>query len=144
MATTQQLPLAEGLFTHPGEPRLMASRCRDCQVHTFPRQDGCPRCSGTAMEDVLLPATGTLWTWTTQAFRPKTPPYQGPEGDEDFQPFCLGYVEFPGQVKVEGRLVDVEPDRLEIGQSMDVVAVPFRHDGDTEVLMYAFRPSTSA
>jgi uncharacterized OB-fold protein len=144
VSPSQQVPLAEGLFTVSGQPQLMASRCRDCGVHTFPRQDGCPRCSGTTMEDVLLPPAGKLWTWTTQGFRPKTPPYLGPEGDDDFTPFLLGYVEFPGQLKVEGRLVGVDPDQVRIGQSMDVVLVPFREDGDSEVVTFAFRPSDGA
>jgi len=140
MATVQQVPLAEGLFSFPDDPHLLGSRCSQCGVHTFPRQEDCPRCSATAMEPVELATTGTLWTWTTQAFRPKTPPYLGPESDADFSPYLIGYVELPGQVKVEGRLVETTADQLTIGQQMELAIVPFRQDGDTEVVTFAFRP----
>ena len=38
---------------------------------------------------------------TTQGFEPKSPPYV-PDGE--FAPFAVGYVEFPGFLRVEGRL----------------------------------------
>jgi uncharacterized OB-fold protein len=92
------------------------------------------------MEETLLASRGTLWTWTTQGFRPKSPPYGGPETEETFTPFLLGYVELPGQLKVETRLVDVEIEQLRLGLAMELVIVPFRREGDTEVVAFAFRP----
>ncbi len=141
MSTLEQVPIAEGLFTWPAEqPQLIGSRCSSCGAHTFPRQKGCPRCSRTEMEETLLASRGTLWTWTTQGFRPKSPPYGGPETEETFTPFLLGYVELPGQLKVETRLVDVEIEQLRLGLAMELVIVPFRREGDTEVVAFAFRP----
>jgi len=81
----------------------------------------------------LLPPRGTLWTWTTQGFEPK-PPFI-PDGDGEFEPYAVGYVEFPGYLRVEGRLTEAEPDRLRIGMPMRVVAVP-RGEG----VGYAFAP----
>jgi uncharacterized OB-fold protein len=92
------------------------------------------------MQEVLLASRGTLWTWTSQAFRPKTPPYGGPEDEESYTPFLLGYVELPDQLRVETRLVDVELEQLRPGMEMELVIVPFRRDGDTEVMSFAFRP----
>jgi uncharacterized OB-fold protein len=92
------------------------------------------------MEETLLASRGTLWTWTTQGFRPKTPPYGGPETEETFTPFLLGYVELPGQLKVETRLVDVEFEQLRLGLEMELAIVPFRRDGGTEIVTFAFRP----
>jgi len=141
MSTLVQVPIAEGLFTWPSEqPQLIGSRCTSCGAHTFPHQQGCPRCSSTEMEETLLASRGTLWTWTTQGFRPKTPPYGGPETEESFTPFLLGYVELPGQLKVEARLVDVEFEQLRLGLAMELAIVPFRRDGDTEIVTFAFRP----
>ena len=55
------VPIAEGVFTWPSDdPQLIGSRCADCSATTFPRQSVCPRCSGTAMSDLLLPRRGTL------------------------------------------------------------------------------------
>jgi uncharacterized OB-fold protein len=141
--TTTQVPIAEGIFTWPepaGGAQLIGSRCRRCGTITFPRQHGCPNCTAEEMEDTLLARRGTLWTWTTQGFLPKEP-YRGPETEDDYQPFTLGYVELPGEVKVETRLTEPDPDRLAIGMEMELVLVPFRRDADgTEVMTFAFRP----
>jgi uncharacterized OB-fold protein len=136
-----QVPVAEGVFTWPAdEPELIGSRCTACAMVTFPVQDSCPRCASTAMEEQRLARRGRLWAWTIQDFPPPSPPYTGPSG-ADFVPFGVGYVELPGEVKVETRLTEADPDRLAIGMEMELVVVPFRTDDDgTEVMTFAFRP----
>jgi uncharacterized OB-fold protein len=135
-----KVPVAEGVFTWPAdEPQLIGSRCADCGMVTFPAQDSCPRCASTAMEEELLARRGRLWAWTTQEF-PPPPPYAGPRGDE-FVPFGVGYVELPGEVKVETRLTERDPEALANGMEMELVIVPFRTDDDgNEVVTFAFRP----
>ena len=87
----------------------------------------------------MLARRGTLWAWTTQSF-PPPPPYAGPTG-ADFVPFGVGYVELPGEVKVESRLSECDPERLANGMEMELVIVPFRTDDDgNEVVTFAFRP----
>lgn len=97
------------------------------------------------MEERLLARTGTLWSFTVQGFRPKSPPYAGPD---EFQPFGVGYVELPGQVIVESVLTVDDPEVLDIGMPMELVVVPFppdRLDGGTgDVVTFAFRPGTDA
>ena len=66
------------------------------------------------MAEHLLARRGRLWAWTTQDFPPPSPPYAGPTGD-DFVPFGVGYVELPGEVKVETRLTEADPDVLAHG-----------------------------
>jgi uncharacterized OB-fold protein len=134
----------EGLFTWPDEnPRLLGSRCRDCETRVFPSQGSCPRCTGTDVEVVPLERRGTLWSWTIQGFPPKTPPYRGPADPSGFQPFGVGYVELPGQVRVEARLTVADPDQLRIGMEMELAIVPFAVDGEgRELLTFAFRPSS--
>ena len=84
-------------------------------------------------------ARGRLWAWTTQDFPPPSPPYAGPTG-KDFVPFAVGYVELPGEVKVETRLTETDPAVLEIGMEMELALVPFRtnDDGD-EVVTFRVR-----
>ena len=56
-------------------------------------------------------------------------------------PFGVGYVELPGEVKVETRLTESDPDVLALGMEMELVVVPFRTDDDgNEVVTFAFRP----
>jgi uncharacterized OB-fold protein len=95
------------------------------------------------MDEVLLPRRGTLWTFTTQEFLPKNPPYAGTETAEEFRPYGVGYVELPGEVKVEARLTTADIDALQIGMEMELVVVPFTRNPDgAEILTYAFRPVT--
>lgn len=132
----------DSLFTDiPDGVALVGSRCADCGAHTFPRQSGCPRCTGASMQDVPLSRTGTLWSFTVQGFRPKQP-YAGPR---EFEPYGVGYVELPGQVIVEARLTENDPDRLRIGMPMVLELVPFRiDDAGTPVLTFAFAPTREA
>jgi uncharacterized OB-fold protein len=136
-----QVPVAEGIFVGPSDaPQLIGSRCAACAIVTFPAQDSCPRCASTEMDEHLLARRGRLWAWTTQDFPPPSPPYTGPTG-VDFAPFGVGYVELPGEVKVETRLTESDPDLLTTGMEMELVLVPFRTDDDgNEVVTFAFRP----
>jgi uncharacterized protein len=115
-----------------GIARLVAGVCADCGNVTFPFRARCPACGSSAVSETLLPERGTLWTWTTQGFEPKSPPYV-PNGE--FAPFAVGYVEFPGFLRVEGRLTESDPERLRIGMPMRVVR--FEHAG---IASYAFAP----
>jgi uncharacterized OB-fold protein len=134
-------PVAERIFTWPAEePQLIGSRCTACGIVTFPMQESCPRCAATGMADKLLARRGRLWAWTTQHFPPPSPPYAGPTGDA-FEPYGVGYVELPGEVKVETRLTEADPDALTAGMEMELVLVPFRTDDEgNEVMTFAFRP----
>jgi uncharacterized OB-fold protein len=130
--TARQVPVTEGLFTWPSdEPRLIASE-RD-GVISFPAQPGDP--------ERLLGTRGTLWAFTTQQFRPPSPPYDGNDTAETFEPYALGYVELPGELLIQARFTENDPAKLIIGQEMELRIVPYttREDG-TEVLTYAFAP----
>ena len=136
-----QVPIAEGLFTWPAdEPQLIGSRCTACGIVTFPAQESCPRCPSTDMTTEPLPRRGRLWAWTTQEFPPPSPPYAGPTG-ADFVPFGVGFVELPGELRVEARLTESDPDSLKVGMEMELALVPFRTDADgNEIVTFAFRP----
>lgn len=137
-----QIPIAEHLFTWPAdEPQLIGSRCNDCATVTFPSQASCPKCTSQSVTDTLLPRRGTLWTYTTQEFLPKNPPYAGTESPEDFTPYGVGYVELPDHVMVESRLTENDPAWLQIGMEMELVITPFRVNGaGDEVMSFAFAP----
>ena len=145
MTGSRQIPVAEGLFTWPsGDPRLIGARCADCGLVGFPAGPACQRCGGTEVTETLLSDRGTLWTFTTQNFRPPSPPYDGAGTAGTFQPYALGYVELP-EVMVEARLTEPDPARLAIGQQMRLAIVPYsvRADG-TEVMTFAFAPAKEA
>jgi uncharacterized OB-fold protein len=137
--------VAEGLFTWPSsEPRLIGAQCADCGLIGFPAGLSCQRCGGTDATARLLSDRGTLWTFTTQDFRPPSPPYDGADTAATFRPYALGYVELPGEVMVEARLTEHDPERLSIGAPMRLAIVPYSvlPDG-TEVMTFAFAPVSS-
>ena len=142
MAAAKQIPIAPGLFSWPSnDPRLLGSQCAACGVVTFPTQQSCPACSGQDVETIELARRGTLWTWTIQGFPPNRPPYIGPETAENFKPFGVGYVELPGQVRVESRLKCKDVSKLKIGMEMELVVEKYVvDDAGREVMAYFFKP----
>lgn len=141
-------PIADDLFCETDDGvHLIGGRCGDCQRVTFPARSRCGRCYGSAIERELLPRRGAVWTWTTQSFLPKAP-YIGPETDEDFTGFVVGYVELPGACRVQARFdvpAEEAAQRVAIGTEMESVAIEFTKDADGRpVHVYAFRPVNSA
>ncbi len=134
-----QVPFAPDVFTWPAdEPQLIGARCGACAAVAFPAPPSCPRCGALGMEEHLLPREGTLWTFTTQDFLPKEP-YASGETAETFTPYGVGLVQLGDEVRVEGRLTESDPEKLEIGMGMRLAIVPFRVEADgTEVMTYAF------
>ncbi len=124
-----------------GKPVLKGVRCKSCGNHVFPVQNGCPKCAEDDMEPVNLGNKGKLWAWTIQGFPPKAPPYIGETDPAKFKPYGVGYVELPGEVKVEARLTESDPAMLEAGMEMELVVDPLAIDenGD-EVVTFAFSP----
>ena len=57
----------------------------------------------------------------------------------------MGYIELPAGVRVEARLTENEPQRLEIGMEMELVIEPFgRDEAGRTLLTFAFRPAASS
>lgn len=135
-----QKALAPEISTWPDEdPALIGSECGNCGATVFPAQEHCPKCSKAEMSDVPLPRRGTLVAWTTQGFPPGAP-YAGPTG-KDFVPFGVGLVQLDDVVRVEGRLTENDPAKLQFGMEVELVMVPFAVDVDgDEVVTFAFRP----
>jgi uncharacterized OB-fold protein len=137
-----QKAIAE-VFTWPSEtPQLIASRCDDCAATTFPVQDRCPRCGTSTMSELLLPRRGTLVSWTTQAYPPVVP-YAGDETGKNFEPFGVGLVQLDDVVRVEARLTESDPAKLDFDMEVELQIVPFYVDADgTEIMTFAFAPVT--
>jgi uncharacterized protein len=137
-----QVPVTDGVFVQTSAgPRLLGSKCTDCGNHMFPVQGGCPKCTGSSTETVELSPRGSLWTFTVQGFPPKSPPYLGNDDPATFEAFGVGYVELPGQVKVEARLTESDPAKLKIGMEMELVLVPLKKNAEgNDIVTFAFQP----
>jgi uncharacterized OB-fold protein len=49
-------------------------------------------------------------------------------------------VQLGDEIRVEGRLTESDPAKLEIGMEVQLVVVPFKEDGEDTVVTYAFEP----
>lgn len=123
--------IAEGLFADEEPPRLIGGRNRQSGRIVFP----CP--ASSLFEPIRLGRTGTLWSWTVQRYRPKSPPYAGPEA---FEPWALGYVELPGETIVEARIVDVDVADITIGMELELTAIALDPSTAPPRIIPAFRP----
>ncbi|WP_373488587.1 Zn-ribbon domain-containing OB-fold protein [Blastomonas sp.] len=124
------VPVADGLWTDEAAPRLIGGRNRGTGEIVFPMPGGD---AALQFDPLPLSRTGSLWSWTSQDFRPKSPPYAGPE---EFAPYLVGYVELPGEVIVETRIVDATLASLSLGMMMELVITEFVKGRTT----FAFRP----
>lgn len=86
---------------------------------------------------VELNTRGELWSFTVQRFRPKSPPYAGPEV---FVPFIVGYVKLAGQLMLESRIVNIEPEAVAIGMQLELTWVPLDPADENSALVHAFQP----
>lgn len=126
----------ETLFSSTDPVVLRGSSCQACGAHVFPALGSCPMCTGTQVQEVALPTTGTVWSWTTQRFEPKAP-YR----TDGFTPFSIGYIDL-GPVIVEGWLIGRtewtigDPVRLTLAHA-------WTQDGES-VSTYAFESAESA
>ena len=109
--------IAENLFTAGPNPHLIGGRDRASGrvVFPFPGDE-------TRFEAIELPSEGIIWTWSVQRFRPKSPPYIGPDA---FEPFGIAYVQLGDQVIVETRLTGFAFDQLRVGMPCRLVTEEF-------------------
>ena len=135
-----QKPISD-VFTWPAdEPQLIGARCSDCSAATFPVQTRCPRCGKATMEELPLPRRGTLVAWTTQGFPPMVPFANDPTG-KSFEPFGVGLVQLDDVVRVEARLTESDPNKLEFGMDVELAVIPFYVDDEgDEIMTFAFAP----
>ena len=129
-------PIDPDLWSDEPEPHLIGGRLPNGEI-VFPMPQGD---AAKDVEPYKLSRKGKLWSWTRQDFCPKEP-YQGPgsgpnDGPQDFKPYLIGYVELPGEVIVESRIVDAALEDLSLGMPMEFCVVPFNASHTT----FAFRP----
>lgn len=148
MTTTTRQPAlgAEGWFTtDPDEPALLGNRCTSCGTYVFPKADhGCPNpaCLSTEFSEVPLSRFGTVWSYTDARYQPP-PPYVVPT--DEHEPFCIAAVELAAEgLVIMGQVVaGVTVDEMRVGQRMELVIDVLFREGDTEHLIWKWKPVAS-
>ena len=142
MAT--RVPAVEGWFSAPDDgsvPALLGSRCASCGTYAFPAESRLcrnPSCSSTDFETVELSRRGRIWSYTDARYQPP-PPYVAAE---PYVPFCLAAVELAAEkLVVMGQVVPgVTVDDLSVGDEVELVVDTLYAEGDTEYLVWKWRP----
>ena len=143
MTDRPRAPAIDGWFTmDPVHPCLLGSRCTSCGTYFFPRQSSfCrnPDCAGTTFEDVELSRTGRIWSYTNACYEPPEP-FVAPK---PFVPFAIAAVELDREkMIVLGQVVrGVGVESLEIGMPMELVLETLYQDGDTDKLIWKWKPA---
>ena len=123
--------IAQHLFTEDASPQLIGGRDHVTGRIVFP----CP--PGSDYEPWPLQREGRLWSYTIQRYRPKSPPYAGPEA---FSPWAVAYVELPGETIVEARLANVAFADIAIGMPLALTFIPLDPEANDPVMIHAFQP----
>jgi uncharacterized OB-fold protein len=119
-----------------GAVRLLASYSEAADEYFWPRRRRCPL-TATAVEQVVLEARGTLWTWSYAHL-----PWAGIKSPSGTDGYGVGLIDLPEGPRVLGVLIGVRGD-WQIGETMEGVAVDFsEHEGET-VCMLGFRRERS-
>jgi uncharacterized OB-fold protein len=119
---------------------LLAGHCQKCSRLYFPTLPNCSVCE-TELEEYKLPKKGTIWSWTTQHFQPKSPPYDDKKGVENFKPFYLGIIDLNNELRITAKLIDVTIDQLYINMPVELVQLPFESfKSGNDVITFAFKP----
>ncbi|MDR2857012.1 MAG: OB-fold domain-containing protein [Novosphingobium sp.] len=124
--------ISEGLITDETPPRLLGGRHKDSGRIVFP----CP--AGEDFDAYPLQRHGHLWSYTVQRYRPKSPPYTGPEA---FEPWAVAYVELPGETIVEARLANIALDEIRIGMPLRLTLIPLDPSASDPIMIHAFEPA---
>lgn len=127
-------------FTHAAildeDISLIAGKHKETGRYVFPYPNDPDR-----YERVTLGRQGKIWSYTFQRFPPKEP-YKGLNAPDSFTPYCVAYVELPGELIVESRIHIAKFDDVKIGQTVELISLPFaRADGEAGDMIYAFQPT---
>lgn len=142
MSTSDAKPAIEGWFTtHADAPALIGSRCTSCGSYYFPIESTrCrnPYCGATALEEVELSRTGTVWSVTSASYAPPKPFL----ADSPFEPFAIVAVELEKEkMVVLGRAKDgINAKDLKAGDRVEVILERGYTDDEGDKLIWKFQP----
>ncbi len=115
----------------PQRYRLEAAKCTTCGQLSFPPRLICPKCKGRSFETMKLNDEGTLLTFTvirvaSEKFSKQTP-------------YAVGIVELKDGVRVTTQIVDIDVEKLEVGQKVKLVFRKIQEDGKAGILCYGYK-----
>jgi uncharacterized OB-fold protein len=121
-------PLTQPFWAAAKERELRIQRCRACGTHLFYPRYLCTACGSDDLQWCPVSGRATVFTFTVA--RRATHP-----GLADRVPYVIAVVELEEGPKLTANLVEIDPDDVEIGLSVEVA---FEDVDDTTLVQ--FRP----
>ena len=116
-----------------GQPRLIVSRCQDCETYAFPPRERCASCHRGDLGTEQASAEGTLYSWTVVREIGKL--------REGFTPYAVGQVDLATGLRVMGVIAGAF-DSLSVGMRLRTILLPQGEDEDgNDLVGYAFAPT---
>ena len=110
------------------EHRLVVQRCTGCGHCRLPPAPVCPECRATDADWKELSGRGELYSYTI---------VHRPIAAAQELPFVIAVIALEGGVRMISNLVDVNPDEVEIGMSVELVW----EDMSADLAIARFRPA---
>jgi len=105
--------LSQGFWDAVAREELAVQQCSRCQLLRHYPQTMCPRCHSTEFGWARLSGRGRIYSYTVahRAFHPAWKP---------FVPYVIATIELDEGLRMVCDLLDLDPDRVEIGQRVEV------------------------
>jgi len=136
-----RVPVKPGYFTVPDDPteppRLLGSRCLDCNEHFFPSRAVCAKCLSEHTTGVELGPRGTLYSFTFVHF-----PLFGSMRVEHVG-YGVGQVDLPEGPRVQLPLAGKQ-EEYRVGMTLEAELEPLREEDGRDVVIVRFRPVDGA
>ena len=124
------MSLPESWRTRIARYRLLGGVCSACGRAHYPPRESCPYCGERPVKEVELPRAGKLLSYTIL--------YSVEEQDRGESPIVVGLIDL-GVARVVSEIVDVDPESLHSGITVEAVFRRLRVDGETGVIVYGVK-----
>ena len=115
----------------PQRYRYEASKCKGCGAVWFPPRLICSKCGKKEFEDVVLPGTGKVKTFTVIRVAPSE--------FCDEAPYAVGIVDLDGGPAIQCQIADCEPEDLKIGMAVKIEFRKVKQEGEAGIINYGFK-----
>ena len=122
-------PEAKPYWDATAEGRLLLQRCSGCRAVIWYPRGFCPECSGSAIEWFEASERGVVYSFTVNR--------RGPGPYAEAGAYVIAYVELEEGPRVLTNIVDVDLERLAVGDAVEAV---FDDTGEGTALV-RFRPA---
>jgi len=116
----------------PQRYNLIGSKCTTCGKSYFPPRVLCPKCRRKGkLENIQFKGTGKIHSFSIV--------HAPPEDFKIMSPYAVAIIELDEGAKVTSQIVNSDLDKIEIGDTVEMIFRKIREDGEDGVISYGFK-----